>query len=67
MKVKIFYLERDNKIVFTPEELEKLLNEVYEEGKQNSNSDTHWWYSSQSGPSVTYSNVPVCDDSQIKI
>lgn len=32
MKVKVFYPNQSNKIEFTREELEKVLNEVYEDG-----------------------------------
>lgn len=33
MKVKYFYPNKDGDITFTREELEKLLNDVYDEGK----------------------------------
>lgn len=33
MKVKIFYPNEEGKIEFTKEELEKLIDEVYEEGR----------------------------------
>jgi len=31
-KIRIFYPTKDNKVAFTKEELEKLINEVYNEG-----------------------------------
>lgn len=33
MKVRVFYPNKDNKIEFTKQQLEKLLDEVYEEGR----------------------------------
>ena len=33
MKIRIFYPNKDNKIEFTKQQLEKLLDEVYEEGR----------------------------------
>lgn len=32
MKIRVFYPNKDNKIAFTKEQLEKLLSEVYDEG-----------------------------------
>ena len=37
MKVKVFTPNHNGKIEFTPAELEKLLNEVYEDGQRNCN------------------------------
>ena len=42
MKVKVFYPNRDGKIEFTRQELEKLLNEVYEDGQRNCNCGKSW-------------------------
>ena len=33
MKIRYFYPNKDDKIEFTREELEKLINDVYDEGK----------------------------------
>ena len=35
MLIKYFYLNKDNKIEFTKQELEKLINDVYEEGRMD--------------------------------
>ena len=37
MKVKVFTPNHSGKIEFTPAELEKLLNEIYEDGQRNCN------------------------------
>ena len=37
MKVKVFTPNHNGKIEFTPAELEKLLNEIYEEGQRDCN------------------------------
>jgi hypothetical protein len=37
MKVKVFTPNHNGKIEFTPAELERLLNEVYEDGQRNCN------------------------------
>lgn len=55
MKVRCFYPNRDGKILFTKEELEKLLNEVYEEGRS-----TGWTqgYNAAHPVSITYPYTP---------
>ena len=42
MKVKVFYPNREGKIEFTRQELEKLLNEVYREGQKDCNCNKSW-------------------------
>ena len=42
MKVKVFYPNREGKIEFTRQELEKLLDEVYREGQNNCNCSKPW-------------------------
>lgn len=37
MKIKVFTFNTNGKIEFTPAELERLLNDTYEEGQQNCN------------------------------
>lgn len=50
-KIKVFNLNKEGKIEFTKEELEKLLNETYEDGYYEGKSHTYTWttpyYSSQ--------------------
>ncbi len=41
MKYKILQLDANGRISFTKEELEKLLDEVYEEGRKDAN---YYWY-----------------------
>lgn len=42
MKVKVFYPNREGKIEFTRQELEKLLDEVYREGQKDCNRSKSW-------------------------
>ena len=42
MKVKVFYPNREGKIEFTRQELEKLLDEVYREGQRDCNCNKSW-------------------------
>jgi len=43
MTIKFFYPDVDGKITFTKEQLERLINEVYEEGrKDGQNYWPHW-------------------------
>ena len=42
MKVKVFYPNREGKIEFTRQELEKLLDEVYREGQKDCNCGKSW-------------------------
>lgn len=41
MKIKVFTPNINGKIEFTPAELEKLLNDTYEEGQRNCNCGNH--------------------------
>ena len=41
MKIKMFYPNNEGKIEFTKEELEKLINEVYNEGKADGRNETY--------------------------
>lgn len=41
MKIKVFTPNEKGKIEFTPEELEKLLNDTYAEGQNNCNCGSH--------------------------
>lgn len=41
MKIKVFTPNERGKIEFTPEELEKLLNDTYAEGQRNCNCGTN--------------------------
>ena len=44
MKVKYFYPNEEGDITFTKEELEKLLNDVYDEGKADGLSAANPWH-----------------------
>ena len=50
--VKVFTTNNNNKIEFTKDELEKLLNEVWQDGY---NSHTSYWWTS---PTITTSSYP---------
>ena len=54
MKIKVFRTNSNGKIEFTPAELEKLLNDTYEEGQRNCNCVK----------GITWTNpytIPYCD------
>ena len=54
MKIKVFRANQNGMIEFTPEELEKLLNDTYEEGQRNCNCDNATpWNNSYLTPYVT--------------
>jgi hypothetical protein len=53
MSIKIFTLDKNNKISFTKDELEKLLNEAYWEGYYNNKTTT---ISYPSNPYYTWSS-----------
>ena len=55
MKVKVFYPNREGKIEFTCQELEKLLDEVYREGQKDCNCSKSWTWATpySSGYSFT--------------
>ena len=42
-KIKVFHLNKEGKIEFTKEELEKLLNETYGDGYNEGKSHTFTW------------------------
>ena len=44
MRVKIFTLNENNKIEFTQKELEKLLDEVYEDGVADGKKSNYFYY-----------------------
>ena len=56
--VKVFTTNSDGKIEFTKDELEKVLNEVWQDGYNSHTS--YWWWSS---PIAT----PYCTDKTIEI
>lgn len=43
MKVKVFEIEKNGKISFTKNELEKLLNEVYDSGYEDGKRANNYW------------------------
>lgn len=43
MKVKVFEVEKNGKISFTKNELEKLLNEVYDSGYDDGKRSNNYW------------------------
>lgn len=43
MKVKVFEIEKNGKISFTKNELEKLLNEVYDSGYEDGKRSNNYW------------------------
>lgn len=44
MKIKIFCPNTNGKLEFTKDELEKLLNEAYNDGYRDGNYSHHWTY-----------------------
>ena len=42
-KIKVFSINKDGKIEFTKEQLEKLLNETYDEGQQEALEKQFTW------------------------
>lgn len=55
MKVRVFYPNKDNKIEFTKQQLEKLLDEVYEEGRSKGYSEG---YNNSRPVTITYPYTP---------
>lgn len=51
MKIKVFYPDRNGNIVFTKEELEKLLDEVYNEGYNDARP--YIWNGPYNGGTIT--------------
>ena len=62
MKIKIMYPNRDGRLEFSKNELEKLLEEAYNEGyKDGKNSNTYTVRDYNYYPSVSYLNGATCD------
>ena len=58
MKIKVFQTNSNGKIEFTPAELEKLLNDIYEEGQRNCNCRSHiTWTNPYLSPTSYYQDV----------
>lgn len=58
--VKVFYPNKNGKIEFTKQEIEKLLDEVYNQGYRDGQNHPYWWTS----PIWTYPTItttPYCD------
>ena len=55
MQVKVFKFDRNGKVSFTQEELEKLLNEVYNGGYSDGKRAGNYW--TWTSPYWTYSNA----------
>lgn len=55
MVVKVFEFNKNHKIEFTKEELETLLDEIYNNGYRDG-SYRHWTWTSPTWPNWTYSN-----------
>lgn len=49
MMVKVFYPNKNGKIEFTKQEIEKLLDEVYNQGYRDGQNHPYWWTS----PTIT--------------
>ncbi len=62
MSVVVIEVGKNGKIELTKEELERMLNRAYEEGRA-SVSNTHWWYTTT--PAVTYTNESSLNGVQI--
>ena len=53
MKIKYFYPDEEGNIKFTVEELEKLLNDVYDEGRRDGINEAHPYTTTPSWPITT--------------
>ena len=62
--VKVFTLNKNGKIEFTKDELEKLLNEAWNDGYYH--HGTYWWSSPSSAPTIT-TPYYTADDKTISI
>jgi len=58
--VKVFTTNSDGKIEFTKDELEKVLNEVWQDGHNSASSCSYWWTS----PTIT---TPYYTDKSMEI
>ena len=56
MKIRVFYPNKENKIEFTKQQLEKLLNEVYEEGRAKGYDQG---YAASRPVTITYPYTPI--------
>lgn len=66
MKIKIMYPNRDGRLEFSKNELEKLLEEAYNEGyKDGKNSNSYTVRDYTYYPSVTYLNGVTCDATSV--
>ena len=59
MKIKYFYPNKDDKIEFTREELEKLLNDVYDEGREDGRNLVDHVYIPYNPPTITTPYTPI--------
>ena len=59
--VKVFTTNKNGKIEFTEEELEKLLNEVWNDGYSHNNR--YWWTS----PSITSPYITTCTSGSAEV
>ena len=58
--VKVFTTNKNGKIEFTEKELEKLLNEVWNDG-YNANTHRYWWSSPMTTTAAT-PHITLCSD-----
>lgn len=62
-KIKVFNLNKEGKIEFTKEELEKLLNETYGDGYNEGKSYTYTWATPYYSNAITLNNDMSISDS----
>ena len=63
-KIKVFSLNKEGKIEFTKEELEKLLNETYEDGYHEGKAHTYTWtqpYYSSNGIALLNNDMSISE------
>lgn len=72
MKVKVFETDKNGKIIFTKDELERLLNEIYDSGYLDGKNSTYVWSSpykwTLNGSSLTPQTIkyePTCTPNTI--
>lgn len=63
--IKVFTKNENGKIEFTKEELEKLLNEVWYDGKNNGNY--YWASPGWTSPTITYNGTGVSNKDEVTI
>lgn len=66
MKIKVFYPNNKGEIVFTKDELEKLLDEIYDAGYQDGRSK-YWTWTSPSITTPYYQYTTTCGNSNSTI